>query len=164
LVGITGAPYGYTEDNPLNMGDPTGLLFGISGTPSFSEVGEEVVNVGSKALHAGLDLAAVPPYAVYYASYQAAREINSLGSNLGVPGEVASHIAAAPLVPDEAFGLATDALLDWIKGHTVNNESVCDEGVKGYINPFHNFVPGPLKGPEVYLPGIHENGDIDFEW
>jgi RHS repeat-associated protein len=164
LVGITGAPYGYTEDNPLNMGDPTGLLFGISGTPSFSEVGEEVVNVGSKALHAGLVLAAVPPYAIYYASYQAAREINSLGSNLGVPGEVASHIAAAPLIPDEAFGLATDALLDWIKGHTVNNESICDEGVEGYINPFHSFVSNPLKGPIVYLPGIHENGSIDFQW
>jgi hypothetical protein len=21
-----------------------------------------------------------------------------------------------------------------------------------------------LKGPEAYLPGIHENGEIDFEW
>lgn len=55
------------------------------------------------------------------------------------------------------------AAIDWVKGHTVNNESVCDEGQEGYINPFHQWLPGPLKGPQVYLPGIHPNGDI-IEW
>jgi hypothetical protein len=45
----------------------------------------------------------------------------------------------------------------------VAEESSCDEGKVGYINPFHEFVPGPLKGPETYLPGVHKNGEIDLE-
>jgi hypothetical protein len=62
------------------------------------------------------------------------------------------------------LGLSEDALIDWIKGHTISNESICDEGEVGYINPLHSYLPGPLKGPEVYLPGIHEDGEIDIEW
>jgi len=46
----------------------------------------------------------------------------------------------------------------------VNNETICDEGQRGYINPLPNWLPGALKGPQVYLPGIHPNGDIDFAW
>jgi hypothetical protein len=96
--------------------------------------------------------------------YELAHGINFLGKEFGLPGEAASHLAALPLSQLEALGLSGDALLDWIKGHTVNNESICDEGVVGYINPLHSYLPEPLKGPEVYLPGIHENGEIDFEW
>jgi hypothetical protein len=48
--------------------------------------------------------------------------------------------------------------------HTVSSESICDEGKPGYINPLHSFLPGFLKGPQVYLPGIHDDGSIDFEW
>lgn len=122
-------------------------------------------SAGETLLHTGLDVAAVPPYTVYYGSYELARGINSLGKEFGLPGEMASHFAALPLSQLEALGLSGDALIDWIKGHTVNNESICDEGVVGYINPLHSYLPEPLKGPEVYLPGIHEmvkstlNGD-----
>jgi hypothetical protein len=64
----------------------------------------------------------------------------------------------------EAGGLGGDVAIDWIKGHTVNHETICDEGLRGFINPFHRWLPGPLKGPVVYLPGIHANGEVDFEW
>ena len=64
-----------------------------------------------------------------------------------------------PLAGLEASGLAGDAAIDWIKGHTVNYESVGDEGIRGGIFP-RWFFGG---GPQVYLPGIHRNGHIDFE-
>lgn len=75
-----------------------------------------------------------------------------------------SHILAAPLAIPEAVGLGGDVGIDWIKGHTVNNESMCDEGQNGYINPLHSFLPDRLKGPQVYLPGVHSDGYVDFQW
>lgn len=77
---------------------------------------------------------------------------------------MAAHALNIPLALAQAKGLSEDALIDWIKGHTVAEESICDEGKVGYINPLHDFLPGPLKGPQTYLPGIHENGEINFEW
>ncbi len=47
LVGLTRAPYNYTEDNPLNASDPTGLLFGIS-LPSWEEAAEGIAGWGDK--------------------------------------------------------------------------------------------------------------------
>jgi RHS repeat-associated protein len=38
LSGLTSEPYGYANDNPLNLTDPSGLLFGLPGTPSTSEI------------------------------------------------------------------------------------------------------------------------------
>ncbi len=164
LVGLTGAHYNYAGDNPLNIGDPTGLIFGVE-LPSFGEGGEIVLNVAKTVVHGGLDIAAVAPYAVYYGSYQAAKGINELGSELGVPA--ISHAVALPLILPELAGLSQDALLDWIKGHTIAVESICDEGITGPINPLHSFgfVPSWLRGgPEVYLPGIHPNRSVDLEW
>jgi RHS repeat-associated protein len=37
-VAITGEPYSYAGDNPLNHSDPTGLFLGIPGTPSTGEI------------------------------------------------------------------------------------------------------------------------------
>jgi RHS repeat-associated protein len=48
LVALTEEPYSYTGDNPVNYGDPSGLVFGISGTPSWEEVGEGVAGWGDK--------------------------------------------------------------------------------------------------------------------
>jgi RHS repeat-associated protein len=152
---ITRAPYTYAKDNPLNLSDPSGL----SVLGSFESVGETL-------LHAGLDVAAVPPYAIYYGSYELARGINSLGREFGLPGEVASHLAALPLTELEALGLSGDALLDWIKGHTVNSESICDEG-PGFVarlNPLHQYLPIPGEPAIQNPPGIHSNGEVDFEW
>lgn len=40
---ITREPYGYGGDNPVNYGDPTGLIFGIPGTPSLEDIGTRFV-------------------------------------------------------------------------------------------------------------------------
>jgi RHS repeat-associated protein len=45
LAAISGAPYSYAGDNPLNASDPSGLLFGIN-LPSWEEIGEGVAGWG----------------------------------------------------------------------------------------------------------------------
>jgi hypothetical protein len=40
---MTRLPYAYAVDNPLNLNDPSGLIFGIPGTPSWSQVGTRFV-------------------------------------------------------------------------------------------------------------------------
>ncbi len=43
LADMTRLPYAYAADNPLNLNDPSGLIFGIPGTPSWSQVGTRLV-------------------------------------------------------------------------------------------------------------------------
>jgi RHS repeat-associated protein len=43
LADMTRLPYAYAVDNPLNLNDPSGLIFGIPGTPSWSQVGTRFV-------------------------------------------------------------------------------------------------------------------------
>ncbi len=133
---ITGEPYAYAGDNPLNLSDPTGL----SVLGSLESIDEGV-------LHAGINVVAVGPYAVYYGSYEVARGINSLGKEFGLPGEVVAHLANLPLAELQALDLAGDAAIDALKNQLFGHESICDEGTVGYINPLHGFLPDPLKGP-----------------
>jgi RHS repeat-associated protein len=162
IVGFTLQPYNYTLDNPLNYVDPAGLF------PSLGDITGAVAgtagNVAGGIVHAGLDLAAVVPYGIYYVSYNAARGINSVGcaSALGPLEPVScavSHANVAPLAVLEALGLTGDVLIDKIKG-----ESICDEGLEGFVNPLHSFLRSSLQGPQIHLPGIHSNGSVDFEW
>jgi RHS repeat-associated protein len=44
---LTDEPYGYAGDDPLNKWDPSGLVFGIPGTPSWSEVGGAIGSAAS---------------------------------------------------------------------------------------------------------------------
>ena len=141
------------------MWSPIGTLEEVS-----SGVGHVIPSGSETVVHGALDVAAVGPYAVYYGSYELARGINHLDEQFGLPGEVVSHLAALPLAQLEALGLTGDVAIDALKNLILGHESICDEGKVGYINPLHGFVPGPLKGPQVYLPGVHENGEIDFEW
>jgi hypothetical protein len=109
-----------------------------------------------------LDAVAVAPYAVYYADHWAASEINSVTCDLGVHG--VGQILALPLVPGQIAGLAGDAALDWIKGHTVHPESMDDEGQGStvLVNPCHVWLPG---GPRINdAPGIEANGHWDISW
>jgi hypothetical protein len=61
------------------------------------------------------------------------------------------------LLAIEAGGLAGDALLDAIKPE---KRGIKDEGSTGCVQPFHSHF-GPC-GPKVNLPGINQNGTIDF--
>jgi len=45
LNALTTAPYNYAKDDPVNYWDPTGLIFGIPGTPSATEVVKVVSHV-----------------------------------------------------------------------------------------------------------------------
>lgn len=42
LQAVTGQPYTYANNNPLTYGDPSGLILGIPGTPSLSEIADGV--------------------------------------------------------------------------------------------------------------------------
>jgi len=54
LATISGEPYSYAGDNPLNNSDPTGLLFGIS-LPSLEEIGEGIAGWGDTITFGGTE-------------------------------------------------------------------------------------------------------------
>jgi RHS repeat-associated protein len=162
---ITRSPYFYTNDNPLNFEDPSGLWSPIGALEEAANgVGHVIAQGSETVVHAGLNVAAVGPYALYYGSYELARGINSLGKQFGLPGEVISHLESLSLAQLQALGLAEDAGIDALKSFILGHESICDEGTVGFINPLHGFLPDPLQGPQVELPGIEPGGHIDIEW
>jgi RHS repeat-associated protein len=54
LAAISGEPYSYAGDNPLNESDPTGLLFGIE-LPSLEEIGEGIAGWGDTITFGGTE-------------------------------------------------------------------------------------------------------------
>lgn len=54
LAAISGEPYSYAGDNPLNRSDPTGLLFGIE-LPSLEEIGEGIAGWGDTITFGGTE-------------------------------------------------------------------------------------------------------------
>ncbi|HZU13383.1 MAG TPA: RHS repeat-associated core domain-containing protein [Chloroflexota bacterium] len=167
LSSQTQQPYGYAGDNPVNWDDPSGLCragfvnLPVGGRGRCSDEVDQGIREGA---HIALDLAAVPPYTAYYVSYEVSRRVNRWGAQHGPAAVIASRTATAPLIVPEGLGLGEDVVIDWIKGHSVNNETPCDEGKVGYINPLHAYVPRPLRGPVTYLPGVHRGGAVDWEW
>jgi RHS repeat-associated protein len=172
LAGSGANLYWYAYSDALDFTDPSGecIPFCVPNPIGVAEegihkVGEWVSgapSVISKIAHVLLDVAAVPPYAIYYGSYEAAKGVNSLGSHLGAPGRIIAHTVNGPLVGAQVAGLGADAGIDYIKGHTVSEESVGDEGGDVSINPLHQWIP---VGPVVHNAlGIHTDGHIDIEW
>jgi hypothetical protein len=121
-----------------------------------NSAGEEHRSLTVKAL----DFLQIAPYAEYYAAYKLARGINWIGDHLGTPGKVASHILAAPLTVAEAAGLAGNEVVSY--GVLALNKGKANlyEGIHGTIVPHFAWN----NAPRVYLPGIHRDGQIDFEW
>ena len=127
--------------------------------------GQDITSLAQGAAHLAVNSVAVVPYAVYWSSYEAARDINQIGGHFGLPGSIVSHIVAAPLVIPEALGLAGDVGLDLFKNKILGtDEQPNDEGYVGPIieSPFRNVMPG--GGPQTYLPGWRKDGGVDFEW
>ena len=54
LAAITRAPYNYTYDNPLNYYDPSGLIFGIPGTPSATGIAQGISHLAGGVALGGL--------------------------------------------------------------------------------------------------------------
>jgi RHS repeat-associated protein len=147
-VATTDQPYVFTNDDPLNSSDPTGLW------------------PGEGLLHKGLDVLAVVPYAVYFVAYQTGRGINAVGCHFGSIGCAASKsLVLMTGIPEaQIVGLFGDVVIDAVKGKTVNHESIFDENIKGGILP--RFIDG--GGPKIELPGISKTKQgkiiIKIEW
>jgi hypothetical protein len=116
------------------------------------------------ALHVTLDAAGFVAYGEYYGSYQLASTVNHFGDEFGTPGRVVSRVVSSVTVPFQAAGLAGDAGIDWLKGHTVNHETIWDEGRPIPVNTFHEWTPSWVPDPYVWGPGLHRNGRIDIQW
>jgi hypothetical protein len=171
--GLTSQPktlqrFSYAGNYPIGFTDPTGRYWGENVvntvTNAAGDVASDAGHVAQDGLHIVLDVAAVPPYLEYYLSYNALGALNDFGDQYGTAGTVTSRVVGSPLVLSEGVGLGLDVAIDAVKGHTVNHESICDEGVQGPINPLHDYLPGGLIGPIIYLPGIHSDGSVDWEW
>lgn len=157
------SPYGFANQNPITNVDPLGTS--SCGQVSLGGLVDCASGVSPRDVARGaLDVAAVPPYAIYYSNYTFASTIQSGADHFGTPGRIVGHAVTLPFVPGQTYGLLGDVAIDAVKGATVADESICDEGRVGYINPFHSFLPAPMKGPQVYLPGVHPGGSVDFAW
>ncbi len=173
--------YAYADNDPAVVVDPWGLCskwppnnWGDCPQKAAEKVvsgAEKVAEGTKKAADVFLQTMAIPTYGIYYLSYEAAKGINYIGSQYGIPGEILSHLMVLPLVVPEAIGLAGDVLIDLIEGHTVKSETIWDEGKEGHVVPrfIRGLVPGlgpiPPGGPTTYLPGMHKyDHGIDFEW
>ena len=91
------------------------------------------------------------------------KAINGFGERFGPVGTVLSRILTAPLLLPEALGLAGDVGLDWVKNKLLGPESTCDEGV---VAPrLGHFAKGHgLNAGDMYFPGVHSNGSVDWQW
>jgi RHS repeat-associated protein len=142
LHAITGEPYSYTADDPLNYEDPTGL----SALGTLEHDAEWLGYQGTRVV-------ATIPYAAYYLAY---RTLSTVGS---IP-VIGKPLTFTPwfigLYPTEYLGLKADEALDNFKRKVFcAQESEADEGRPIPVDPFHVL-------PYVYGPGLHENGREDL--
>ncbi len=120
--------------------------------------------LGHYAAYIPLELASLATYGLYYASYQALRELNKLPAPLRIALTPITLPVETVLVSMEGIGLGGDIGIDLIKNAVLHNgESWKDEGFVGPL--FGNGLKKLGFDPtEVYLPGVHANGAIDWEW
>jgi RHS repeat-associated protein len=149
--------YCYVENNPLSRIDPSGKSWWWPGLYQY------VYPVYQTALHVVLNGAAVVPYGIYYAAYRAQKTLNLPMTSPNPFVQTYYTTVHSTLANLQRVGLAGDMAIDQFKSSTLHiDESVRDEGSFGYINPFWEFVPSWLRGPQIYLYGVHQNGSVDF--
>lgn len=134
-----------------------GLAYSAFGQPNHNTGGDgKGRNLTTKAL----DMLQILPYAAYFSAYETGKGINWVGDHLGAPGKVAAHALALPLVPMEVAGLAGNELIGIGILASNHGKSNMYEGITGGIVP--SFIS--KDAPKVYLPGIRQDGSIDFSW
>jgi RHS repeat-associated protein len=113
LAAISGEPYSYAGDNPVNYSDPTGLIFGIPGTPSWEEAGEAVAGWGdtitfglTKKIREGIGDENVDTCS---GSYQAGGDAG-LATAVVVPGE--DDVVGAEIAEEGASNLGEQLTLE----------------------------------------------------
>ncbi len=161
LVSQTDQPYVFTNDNPLNLEDPLGL---ISLNPcnwggvchKVHDAEEKVVNlVHRKGIaYVVLEGASFVPYTAYYAAYKGLK-----WTGKDHPLNVAVMILTLPLRPAvvgvEGVGLAGDIALDFEKREILRNGEPLDD--EGHVGPLFGTDTG-FGGPKVFLPGWGPKG------
>jgi RHS repeat-associated protein len=174
LESVSGSPYGYADDDPLDASDPSGLLCVLGHNSDGSCRGSGVVNAAVGAVKEGAHLAddAVtdPFYLMYWGSLDANGAIHwTLGHAFGQAGCHIADVVAAPLLPSQALGLGVDVAGDWFKEHVLHvpNYTVGDEG-----DP-NAYLLGSQVGPLARhvginwrhdFPGVHPDGHVDWRW
>jgi RHS repeat-associated protein len=163
---ITREPYGYGGDNPVSYGDPTGLIFGIPGTPSLEDIGTRFVGFwdgftqpvfgGTAALRSALGLNG--GLETCSAEYQTASGIGNLDASLeagAVGGGVLGNtirglgflrlgaIKLAPVVAPIASGAVGGTLQTLVAGHELTPTTVGQGAVGGVVGELSTgLVPG----------------------
>ena len=175
LVAATNQPFVYSGDDPLNESDPTGLVSGgicgwLPGCGTITDIQNKASSNAKEAAHLAIDYTTDPYYLLYWGSFEASAKINKFGCSIGESSCIAAHIFSLPFVPGEVTGLAIDAGGDWLKSQFIPYPAgVCDEQL---ATP--QWLLGSQAGPKldslfgwnwkVTFPGIHPNGQIDFQW
>ncbi len=121
LEQITQQPYAYTDGNPINRVDPSGLLFGIPGTPSVGDIASATSNAAAGILN-GLSLGYSTRLAGEVFGFDASCADfgagygtgNVIGQGLGLFGAGSVRVVAvkgaervgafSPLIPEGAVG------------------------------------------------------------
>jgi RHS repeat-associated protein len=183
LKAITGTPYSYAGDNPLNDGDPTGLLFGIE-LPSLQEAGTRLVGFfdgftrpvfgGTAALRSdlglsgGLDTCSV--------EYQVASNVGNLDASLeagaaagglveggvdALGGLPVGVVKLGPIIAPLAGGAVGGATQTYVAGNQVTPASVA-EGAAGGLGG--ELATGLVPGTSASGVAGGVSTGLSFAW
>lgn len=157
LTAISGEPYSYAGDNPMNETDPTGLLFGIE-LPSWEEVAESIAGWGDK---------------VTFGATKMAREqlgdenVNTCSTAYQAGGY--AGLATAALIPGEdEVALPDDAsqlghIFRSAEGHFVEDTPESRQFLTTTVNNPENYVRTNEYGSHIYAQRQSDGSEIWVE-
>ncbi len=150
MVGVTRAPYNYAEDNPVNLGDPSGLWTPTESLEKFSnEIGEGISNVAggfvngiTGGLIEGSGNACSTGYQIgQYGSLlgvlipgEGEFEIGAEAADQGIAGVIkgyTQHGLEQAIARDAGRGVSPSAILDAVRSPI--STSVQADGVTKYV-------------------------------
>lgn len=151
LEATTRQPYAYASDDPTDLTDPTGGIFGIPGTPSFGEAGGYVLDHSGAFIGVGTFAACI---------------VVSAGTCAGavLAGTVVNGIIIATTRPSDE--IAGDELLNAVGGLVGGAAptglwKAGDEAVPRLLRPAVNYITGLPAGILGLLdPHVDECGEL----